>query len=149
MSLIEDVVAGLARLDRSPRALRRFGLLVGAVLLAGGLGLQWRVGSETPPGTIPLPVMLAAFGVALMAIGLAVPGRLRALHRAWMGLALTLGWFTSRLLLTAIFLLVVTPIGLAARLAGKRFLERTPDRAAATYWTRRDPARPVDHRKLS
>jgi hypothetical protein len=66
-----------------------------------------------------------------------------------MGLALTLGWFTSRLLLTAIFLLVVTPIGLVARLAGKRFLALRPDRAATTYWTKRDPSRRVDHRKLS
>jgi hypothetical protein len=147
--LIEDVKAGLARLDRSPRALRRFGLLVGLVLVAGGLWLQWKVGSMAPPGAVPLPVLVAAFGAALMAIGLVVPGRLRVLHRAWMGLALTLGWFTSRLLLTLLFLLVVTPTGLAARVAGKRFLERRPDRSATTYWTRRDPARRVDHRKLS
>jgi hypothetical protein len=66
-----------------------------------------------------------------------------------MALAFTLGWFTSRLLLVAIFLGVVTPIGLLARLVGKRFLELAPDPGAASYWVRRDPARSTDHRKLS
>jgi ABC-type sugar transport system permease subunit len=96
-----------------------------------------------------LPTLVAVFGAALMAIGLAAPRRLRVLYRRWMTLAFTLGWFTSRLLLVVIFALVVTPIGLLARLVGKRFIEPGPDRGAATYWTRRDQARRTDHRKLS
>jgi hypothetical protein len=147
--LTEDVGTSLAGLDLSPRPLRRFGLLVGAVLLAGGLWLWWHAGLHAPPGVVPLPTLVAVFGAALMAIGLAAPRRLRVLYRRWMTLAFTLGWFTSRLLLVVIFALVVTPIGLLARLVGKRFIEPGPDRGAPTYWTRRDPARPTDHRKLS
>jgi hypothetical protein len=143
------VNTSLAKLDLSPGPLRRFGLLVGAVLLAGGLWLGLRAGLDAPPGTVPLPTLVAAFGAGLLAVALVVPRRLRFVYRAWMAVALTLGWFTSRLLLVAIFALVVTPIGLVARLSGKRFLELKPDRAAASYWTRRDPARRVDHRKLS
>jgi hypothetical protein len=149
VSLIDDVSASLATLDLSPRPLRRFGLLVGAVLLAGGLWLWQRAAVHAPPGAVPLPALVAAFGAALAAIALVVPRRLRVLYRRWMTLAFTLGWFTSRLLLVAIFALVVTPVGLLARLAGKRFIEPGPDRGAPTYWTRRDPARRADHRKLS
>jgi drug/metabolite transporter (DMT)-like permease len=147
--LISDVVHSVAALDLSARPLRRFGLLIGAILLAGGLWLWQTAGLQAPPGAVPLPVLVAAFGAALLAVALVVPRRLRFLYRAWMTLAFTLGWFTSRLLLVAIFALVVTPLGLLARLTGKRFLELEPDRAAASYWTRRDPARRVDHRKLS
>ena len=149
MSLIEDVGASLAALDVSTGPLRRFGLLVGAVLVAGGLWLWQRAGLHVPPGTVPLPALVAAFGAALAAIALVVPRRLRILYRRWMTLAFTLGWFTSRLLLVVIFALVVTPVGLLARLVGKRFIESGPDRGAATYWARRDPARRTDHRKLS
>ena len=149
MSLIDDVGTALKALDLSPRTLRRFGLLVGAVLLAGGLWLWRSAGVHAPPGAVPLPILVAAFGAALMAIALAAPRRLLVLYRRWMALAFTLGWFTSRLLLLVIFALVVTPISLLARLSGKRFLDLAPDRGAATYWARRDPARRTDHRKLS
>lgn len=37
----------------------------------------------------------------------------------WMGLTNMLGWLVSRLLMTVIFLLVVTPVGLVRRLVGK------------------------------
>ncbi len=149
MSLIDDVKGSLGGLDLSPRALRRFGLLVGAVLLALGLWLWRYAGQHAPPGAVPLPALVAVFGAALMAVAAVTPSRLRVLYRRWMTLAFTLGWFTSRLLLIAIFCLVVTPIALVARLSGKRFLDLKPDRGATSYWTRRDPARRVDHRKLS
>ncbi len=149
MSLIDDVATALGALDLSARPLRRFGLLVGAVLLALGLWLGRRAGHPPAPGAVDVPAMAAAFGAGLLAVALLAPARLRFVYRLWMALALTLGWFTSRLLLVVIFTLVVTPIGLVARLSGKRFLELEPDRGAASYWTRRDPARRVDHRKLS
>ncbi len=142
MSLIEDVKNALGALDLTPRPLRRFGLLVGAALMMAGLWLGRR-----GPHLAPLD-LLTALGSGLLLLGLLAPAWLRPLYRPWMGLAFTLGWFTSRLLLVAIFSLVVTPIALAARLAGKRFLELKPDRGAASYWSRRDPGRRVDHRKL-
>ncbi len=143
MSLTDDVATSLRTLDAGPRALRRFGLLVGAVLLVAGLWLGRRAAHPSPPD------LLAVAGAALLLLGAAGPGWLRRPYRLWMALASTLGWFTSRLLLVTIFLAVVTPIGLLARLAGKRFLDRAPDRGATSYWVRRDPARSADHRKLS
>jgi hypothetical protein len=143
VSLIDDVATSLGALDLAPRRLRRFGLLVGAALLAAGLWLGRR---GTSHAWLDL---LAGAGAALLLLGAAIPAWLRWPYRLWMGLAFTLGWFTSRLLLAALFLAVVTPISLLARLAGKRFLDLAPDRGAASYWVRRDPARPTDHRKLS
>jgi len=143
MRLIEDVATSLRTLRQGPGPLRRFGLLVGAVLLAAGLGLGRRGAHPSPYDAVALA------GAALLLLGVAAPAALRAPHRLWMGLAFTLGWFTSRLLLAAIYLGVLTPIGLLARLAGKRFLDLEPDARAASYWVRRDPSRPTDHRKLS
>jgi hypothetical protein len=57
-----------------------------------------------------------------------------------MSLALVLGLLVSTLLLALLFYLVVTPVGLLARLCGKDFLQRRISRGAASYWIRRDPS---------
>lgn len=141
MSLPADVAAGLARLDPSPRALRAFALTVGGALLLLAGWLAW--GGGAPAASLP-----AGAGLLLAAAGLLFPARLRLLHRGWMALALALGWVVSRLVLTALFLLVVTPLGLAARLSGRRFLELRPDRRARTYWIPRPPDRRDDFTKM-
>ena len=132
MSWTEDVRAGLARLDTSPRALRKAAFVVGGVLLLLAGWLLWR-------GRAPGPRLgLAAAGALLVVAGALVPGRLRAAYRAWMTVALAIGWVMSRVVLTLIFALVLTPLALLARLTGKRFLALGPDPAASSYWVRRE-----------
>jgi hypothetical protein len=63
---------------------------------------------------------------------------LKLIYKLWMGLAFCLSWFNARLMLTAVYYLVVTPIGLTARLFGKDFLNARLDRSAKTYWQQRE-----------
>lgn len=140
MPWIDDVRAGLARLDASPRALRRSGLLVGGVLLLAAAWLGWRGRAPALP--------LGLLGALLAGLAAAAPAALRRPHRAWMALALALGWLTSRLLLVLVFALLLTPLGLAARLLGRRFLELRPDRGADTYWVARAQDRRDDYTKM-
>jgi multisubunit Na+/H+ antiporter MnhG subunit len=51
-----------------------------------------------------------------------------------MAMAIVLGRFMTRLLLTVFFFLVITPVGLIFRLMGRDALHRKLDRQAATYW---------------
>ncbi|MFD3522745.1 hypothetical protein [Streptomyces sp. NPDC058653] len=44
-------------------------------------------------------------------------------------------------LLAAVYLLVITPVGLVARVV-RDPLRRRPDRAATSYWNRRDGSAP-------
>ena len=132
MSWTEDVRAGLARLDTSPRALRKAAFAVGGVLLLLAGWLLWR---ERAPG---LRVGLAAAGALLGVAGALVPARLRAAYRAWMTVALAIGWVMSRVVLTLVFAVVLTPLALLARITGKRFLALGLDRTASSYWVRRE-----------
>jgi hypothetical protein len=133
----------LAELDASPRRLRSFGLTVGGVLVALALWFLFR-------GRYPaFRAGAGGAGLLLVLAGLAAPGALRPVHRAWMAAAFALGWVTSRVLLTAIFLGVVTPLALLARLVGKRFLDLGFDRGATTYWVRREPGTVADLEKMS
>jgi saxitoxin biosynthesis operon SxtJ-like protein len=132
MSWTEDVRAGLARLDTSPRALRKAALGVGGVLLALA---GWLLFRQRAPG---VRLGLGAAGALLVLAGALVPARLRAAYLGWMTVALAIGWVMSRVVLTLVFAVVLVPLGLLARLTGKRFLALRPDPGASTYWVRRE-----------
>jgi hypothetical protein len=114
------------KLDRSPRAFRRFGLTVGLVILALGCVLLWRHRGAGWPFISIGTVLIVAAGLA--------PSGLKWVHGPWMILALALGWVMTRVLLTIVFFLVVTPVGLFQRLLGKRAIEVAFAPEAASYW---------------
>jgi hypothetical protein len=137
MSLINEEYQ---KLDRSPRALRRFGFTVGFVFLLLGCVLLWRHRGAGWP-------LVSIGAVLVLAAGLA-PLALKWVHGPWMIAALALGWIVTRILLTIVFFLVVTPIGLLQRLFGKRAIEVAFEPDAASYWQpRKARPRPDDYEK--
>jgi Saxitoxin biosynthesis operon protein SxtJ len=125
-----------------PRELRRFGFLVGGVLGLLGLFLGWRGLSMSP--------WLLVSGTVLMGLGLLRPGWLEWVYIPWMGVALALGTVMSAVLLTLLFLAVLTPMAGLARALKKDFLDLKWDRSAPSYWRRRDrppPRRPEDYER--
>jgi hypothetical protein len=112
------------------RDLRNFGLVVGiAFCLLGGL-LLWRNRPAWP--------YLGGAGLTLMLLGLAAPSILKPFQKAWMTLAILMGWVMTRVILCLLFFLVLTPIALIARVAGHAFIDRSPGPATGSYWNRRD-----------
>ena len=72
-----------------------------------------------------------------MVLGPAAPRILRLPYKAWMALALVLGYVMTRVLLTAVFVLIVTPLGIAMRLSGRDPMQRKRDPDRASYWSPR------------
>ncbi|MEP0774876.1 MAG: hypothetical protein HRF46_11015 [Acidobacteriota bacterium] len=120
-------IAGLGLPAAAPRqVLRRFGLVMAAALaLLGGL-LIWKA---RPAG----PYLLAAAAAFALA-ALAAPRVLAPVERLWMGLARVLGTVMTYVVLTLTWVLLVTPIGLGLRLAGKDFLALRRQRQRSTWW---------------
>jgi len=108
------------------RQLRHFALLLGGLSLCFGAALWLRAH--------PLALPLLAGGLLLPIAGVVAPNALSPPYRLWMALGRVAGWLTSRLMLTLFYLLALWPTALLARLAGKRFLELSPDSALASYW---------------
>jgi hypothetical protein len=79
---------------------------------------------------------------AFAAVALAKPELLAGLNRQWMKLGILLGKVVSPIALGVLFYCVITPIGLALRLAGKDPLRLKRDPAANSYWIPRDPPGP-------
>lgn len=123
--LIEEI----KRIKSDKRELRNFGLLVGGVFTGIGCVLFW-FGKKSYPYII-------APGLALVILGLFSPMVLRPLQKVWMSLAVVMGWLMTRVILTLLFYLVITPIGLILRLSGKRPLDVAVDRHKESCWIRR------------
>ncbi len=113
--------------------LRKFGLTMGIALgVLGGL-LLWR-GKHY---SFYFFILSAAF----ILLCLALPASLKPIHRAWMSLAIVLGWLMSRVVLTILFFVVITPIALLARLSGRDFLGlRFKANPRDSYWVPRGRA---------
>ena len=117
-------------LRTDPPSLRKFGLLVGGVVMLIGLVLLLRHKSNNPYFLWP--------GAVLIIFGAAWPRALKYPYLAWMTMAFVFGFVMSHVILTLFFFLLVTPIGLLARLFGKDFLNQKLDRQATTYWIPRE-----------
>jgi|CXWL01.1.fsa_nt_gi hypothetical protein len=121
--------------ERSARDLRKFGLTVGGIFLLLGTLSRWR-GHHTPP------LVFWTVGTALVVPGAVAPRILGPVERGWMRFAEVLGHFNARVILTVIYYLVVTPIGIVMR----RFrdpLDRTLVDGRASEWLPR-ATEPVD-----
>ncbi len=124
----------IKQLKTGTRELRNFGLLVGVVFAALGLLFWLRGKAHYPYFLVP--------SILLLLLGAAFPTALKYVYIAWMCLAIVLGFIVSSVILTLFFVLVITPIGLAARLFGKDFLRLKLDRRETTYWITRKSRRP-------
>jgi len=83
---------------------------------------------------------LAALAGLLAAVA---PAALRPLYIALSAVSMPIGWVVSHAVLGTVYYGILTPIGLAMRLAGRDPLGRRFDPQARSYWVDRPPPRNV------
>jgi len=115
----------------STRELRKFGLVMAVAFGIFGALFVWR---EKPWGIYTLYV-----AAAFLVLGLVAPKLLGPIEKAWMALARVLQTVMTAIILTLMFFLVMTPIGLFIRLTGKDLLDMKGDPEIESYWV------PVEH----
>jgi hypothetical protein len=120
----------IKHIDKSDKAVKKTSVTIGIVLLIITF-ILWYFGKTS------FIYFGAIGGIFIILSYIAVP-LLRPFHKLWMSLALILGWFMSRVILIILFYLVITPIGLFAKLFRKRFLELKIDKKTGTYWEKRE-----------
>lgn len=124
--LIDDI----KKIKSEKSDLRKFGLSVGIV--SGLLGsLFWWRGKD-------FYSYFLIVSIALILLGVVAPFFLKPFQKAWMTMAVVIGWFMTRVILTILFYGVVTPLGLISRLFGKDFLNKKFDKNTSknisSYW---------------
>lgn len=125
MSLRTD----LNEISENPKEFRKFGLLIGGLLLAAGI---WKIYQHHASGG-----WFLFFGVALILLGGTIPRSIKWLYRAWMTFGITMGWIVSNIILVLIFFLLVTPLAVFARLSKKDFLAHKLEPNSPSYWIER------------
>ena len=123
-------------MERNPRVLRPFGLVLGAFLggVIGGV-LPWF-------GLFAYQPWLWWLAGAIALLALAAPRLLGPVHWGWLRVGAVLGWINAHLLLGFVFFVVVWPIGLMRKAVGGDTMAKGWDRDAPTYRrpsTRRNP----------
>lgn len=110
--------------------LRKFGITIGLLLMVIAGFLFWR-------GRESFEILLGS-GFVLFVLGFVIPVVLKPIYWIWMILAIVLGWIMTRVILSLLFYIVITPIGTLSRLSGNRFLDLKWNRTKATYWNYRN-----------
>ena len=108
------------------RELRNFGITLGIIFLVISGFLFWK---EKDSLTIFIAISITWFITAI-----AIPSVLKPVYWIWMIVGIILGWFMTRVILSLLFYLVFTPIGLILRFFGKQFLELSWDNSKESYW---------------
>jgi hypothetical protein len=124
--LIEEI----KNIKSDKKELKKFGITIGIVLAILAGFLLWR-----EKDTYKIFMIISA---AFILLGLILPTILKPLQKAWMILAVVLGWFMTRVILSILFYLVFTTIGLGGRLLGKKFLDLKMDGSRESYWINRE-----------
>jgi hypothetical protein len=113
--MLDFVRSEIAEIESDRRKLRSFGFVMCGALAALGTFIAWK-GDWSVTTTV---LILASAAAAMSLAALAAPGLLRPVHRAWMAVAIVLGFVMTRVILGVVFFLVITPIGLPDQRSGR------------------------------
>ena len=113
----------------SKRDIRSFGITMGIILfIISGLLLYHDKESYQ---------LIAIIASTFIGLGFIIPLILKPFYFVWMTFAAILGWVMTRLILSLVFYLIITPIGLLTRLLGEDFLALKKVKSDS-YWNYRD-----------
>ena len=124
------IIEEIKNIEEAPKDLKKFGITVGAVLIFIAVILFW----QEKHGYI----YFGALGTLLVLFGLIKPVILKPLNKAWMTLAILMGWVMTRVILTILFYIVLTPTAFFAKIFRKDFLDLEIDKSRSTYWQIRE-----------
>jgi hypothetical protein len=123
-----SLIAEIKNIESGKKELRQFGFLFAAISLV--LSVYIYFNGRIPYGCGSLTVLF-------LFSALAFPKILLPLHKVWMTLAVILGFVMTRVILSLLFYLVITPIRFIIR---KDLLDEKIDKQKETYWIRRNDA---------
>ena len=115
--------------------LKNFGFTIGFILLIIGVFLFVREKDS----------FIYFFSIGLIFIGLGIinPIVLKPAYKIWMTFAVIIGWVMTRVILSFVFYLIITPIGLLTKLLGEDFLALRRGESDS-YWNYRDSSKELN-----
>ena len=123
--MIEDI----KNIPNSSKDIRSFGITMGIVMfIISGLLMYYNKEEYQ---------LIAIIASTFMGLGFVTPIILKPFYFVWMTFAAILGWVMTRVILSLVFYLIITPIGLLTKLLGEDFLALKKVESDS-YWNYRD-----------
>ena len=132
MSWIKEIFQEIKTLDTSSKEIRKFGVVIVIALGVIGSFIYVKFGNFDVAG------WLWGIGILFLILGIILPSVLRPIYKIWMLLAFFIGGIVSRVILTVLFYVVLTPTGLVLRLFGKDILDKKFYKKRESYWVKKD-----------
>lgn len=125
-----DLNEEIKNIKSTKKELRQFGIVMGVAFGLLGVLLLWRQKDYYS--------YLFFISTAFFILGIILPAILKPIQKAWMSVAILMGFVMTRVILSILFFLVTTPMAFAARLFGKQFLNLKIDKSQKSYWNYRE-----------
>ena len=142
MNLINNLKEDFRQLEISNRKLKQFAYLTGIILLILSVWYYFKHGNRSWT-YVTVSISLILFAIALLKVKI-----LTGVYKIWMGIAIVLGFFISRILISLIFFIGLTPISLLGRLLKKKWMDIDFNHKQDTYWIVKDHPDSVDYKKM-
>lgn len=120
----------LKNIKSNRKELKKFGILIGVVLAGFSVLLHY----HEKDFYLYFSVLSALF----LTLGLLIPKLLKPFYKIWMGLSTILGWIMTRVILSVLFYIVVSPIGIILKLSGEKFLKLNLNQTKKSYWNHKN-----------
>lgn len=127
---MKEIISEIKKIKSTNTELKKFGISVGFVFTLIALYLSFKGKSSY--------VFFTYTGIFLIISAVSAPRLLKHIQKIWMALGIILGWFTTRIILSVLYYIILTPIGLIMRLLGKDLLEMKIQKEKASYWNYRE-----------
>jgi hypothetical protein len=114
---------------------KKFGWFFSTICTALGIYLHWKFSNY-------LTLVFFVLAIFFAASAIAAPQLLQPFNKAWFQFGLFLGRFVSPVVLGLLFFLLITPIAIPMRLAGRDAL-RIKKRNLTSHWLDRQPVGPT------
>jgi hypothetical protein len=123
------MIEELKNISNSNEDIRSFGITIGVILfIISGFLMYYNKEAYQ---------LIAIIALIFILLGVILPILLKPIYFAWMTFAAILGWVMTRVILSAVFYLIITPIGLITKLLGEDFLALRKVESDS-YWNYRD-----------
>ncbi len=106
--------------------LRKFGILLTIFLSLWAIVSLWKEGTAY---SSLFPLALITFIISLL-----FPKAFKVIYLPWMSLATVIGWVVTRVILTILYYLIITPFAVIAKILGKDVLEEKIEPEKDSYW---------------
>ena len=123
------MIEEIKTINTSNKDIRSFGITFGIIFFIISAALFYYDKSSYQ--------LLAYIGGGFFVLGLIIPILLKPIYILWMTFAVMLGWVMTRVILSLVFYLIMTPIGLLTRLLGEDFLA-LKNSNPESYWNYRN-----------